>query len=39
MKMKDIIESMARMLGLDATELELGYDAFVNDFFKETLAC
>lgn len=39
MKTKDIIEAMARMLDLDASDLALGYDAFVNDFFKETLAC
>ena len=35
MKTKDIIEAMARVLGLDASELASGYDAFVNDFFKQ----
>ena len=35
MKMKDIIASMAHMLGLDATDLEQGYYAFEHDFFKQ----
>ena len=33
--MHDIIISMARMLGLDANDLELGYNAFEHDFFKQ----
>ena len=35
MNMKDIVASMARILGLDASDLELGYEAFEHDFFKQ----
>lgn len=35
MKTKDIIEAMARVLCLDANDLELGYEAFEHDFFKQ----
>lgn len=40
MKTKDIIEAMARVLGLDAADLEQGYNAFEHDFFaQEGIAC
>ena len=40
MKMKDVVASMARMLGLDATDLELGYEAFEHDFLaQEGITC
>lgn len=40
MKMQDIIVSMARMLGLDATDLESGYEAFKSDFLaQEGITC
>lgn len=35
MKAKDLISAMANMLGLDARDLELGFNAFVSDFKME----